>query len=339
MFSSVTWERLSHSIKTALACLVGFLITALFSFDIDQWLIITIIVVMCAQLRVGSVIQKSYMRFLGTLSGSIIALITIILFSDNELAYAFAIAGSAMIFSYIATGEKSYAESGTLGAATVVIILIGQDPTLKIALERFMEISLGILIAAVISQFIFPVHARKHLKQLQSETIKKLKEFYLINQGQESGIENYEEYQNLEEVISQLLIMQRKLSVEAARELMGEEFKKIKFQQLLRTEIGIRRSITFMHYINQRLKSKSGWVQDEKSLKSFQNLVVEILDKAAVLIEKKGNASDYDVIRKNLMLLQSCIKDKNHDFPKSYMYTIEMFVDYLGALVNLLNKH
>src|ERR1700733_10961786 len=104
-------DRIIHSVKTALACLIGFAITKALHFYVDQWLIVTIIVVMCAQISVGSMIKKSYMRFIGTLSGSLVALATLLFFAQNEMAFAIVITIAALFFSYIATGEKNYSEA------------------------------------------------------------------------------------------------------------------------------------------------------------------------------------------------------------------------------------
>ena len=172
-------ERLTHGLKTAFACLIGFILMRAFHPYIDQWLIITIIVVMCAQLSVGSMMQKSYMRFLGTLSGSMIAALTLVIFGINELAFAIVITMGVLFFSIIATSDKNFSESGTLGAVTVVIILINPHPTLIVALTRFVEISLGIVLAALISQFVLPMHASKHLRENQAKTLRKLRTFYL----------------------------------------------------------------------------------------------------------------------------------------------------------------
>jgi uncharacterized membrane protein YccC len=334
-------ERVSHGIKTAFACLIGFGITRLFYFQIHQWLIITIIIVMCAQLSVGSMIQKSYMRFLGTLIGSMIAAFTIFFFPNNETAYAAAVTLSVMFFSYIATGEKFYAEAGTLGAATVVIILIGMNPTLKMAGERFLEISLGILIAALVSQFILPVHARKHLRDLQAKTIRQLREFYLVNQIAGNGVENFEDYQKLEEGIAQLLIKQRKLSTDAARELIGEEFKTIRFQQLLRAERGILRAITIMHYIQQRFKNMDEIFVDKTILKNFEKNISTFLEKIAICVETDNKEKiqlslpDIDAFKKYVFEIESGLSDENLEYVNAYLFSVEMLVDYLKMLLEL----
>jgi uncharacterized membrane protein YccC len=161
-------ERVIHSFKTTLACLIGFAIIKSTHVPFDQWLIVTIIVVMCAQINVGSVFQKSYIRFFGTLAGSLIATIALLVFHDQPWAAAVAVGFSAMLFSFIATMDSPWNDAGTLGVATTAIILMGQNPTIYLASVRTLEISLGILIAALISQFVLPIHARSHLRRTQA---------------------------------------------------------------------------------------------------------------------------------------------------------------------------
>lgn len=329
------WERVNHGIKTALACLIGFAIIRLFSFEISQWVIITIVVVMCAQLSVGSVIQKSYMRFLGTLTGSIIAALTIIFFGQDEVAYATVIALSATFFGYVATGEKTYAEIGSLGVVTVIIILIGKDPTLRSALDRFLEISIGILIAALVSQFFFPVHARKHLRELQAKTIRQLRTFYLVTQVKD--VDRPEDYLKLEEDIAKLLIKQRQLSVEAARELMGEEFKKIRFQQVLRAERGILRSITMMHYINKRFEGMAEVFFDKVVFQEFRENVSVFLEQVATRLEHKEQIQltlpNVAPLENYIYGLEKNVPSQDFKYMSAYLFSIEMLVDYLKMLL------
>lgn len=241
-------DRIIHSIKTAFAVLIGFAITKSVHFPVDQWLIITILVVMCAQMNVGSMLQKSYMRFLGTLLGSFMAGLTLILFGTNPIAIAITVSISTMLFSYIATSQKNYSDSGTLGAVTTTIILIGQNPTLLSAIERCIEISIGIVIAALVSQFILPIHARRNLLINQAQTIRKLSVYYRAIVSADKSEENSANLQILDEAIAKSLINQRKLAVEAARETLRKSYQTEKFQQLLWYEKEILRSIAFISH-------------------------------------------------------------------------------------------
>lgn len=280
-------ERLVHGFKTALACLIGFLIMNLVHFHFDQWLIVTIIVVMCAQINVGSVIQKSYMRFLGTFFGSMIAVCTLLIFGADEFVIALVVILASFIFSYIATSEASYSDSGTLGAVTIVIILVGKNPTVMTAFERFVEISIGIFIAALISQFILPIHARRHLKLLQANTIRQLRAFYLATLLTDQTTENIESYQLLDESIVKSLIKQRKLATDAGREPFGVAFNSKRFKQLLNCEKEILRCITFMHYAYRSSPDTKKVFSNMNLLRDFHDLICQALDKIAECIEVK----------------------------------------------------
>lgn len=281
-------ERVIHGFKTALACLIGFfIIESVHHFHVDQWLLITIIVVMCAQLNVGSVIQKSNMRLLGTLVGSVIAGFTIIVFGTDFISTAIIILLSVFVFSYIATSEKSYSDAGTLGAVTVVIVLVGKEPTLTMAFERFIEISAGILIAALVSQFVLPIHARRHLKLLQADTIRQLRAFYLATLLTDQTTENIESYQVLDELIVKSLIKQRKLATDAEREHFGAVFNVKRFKQLLSCEKEILRAIIFMHYAYRASPDSKKLFSNMNSLREFHDLICQALDKIADCIETK----------------------------------------------------
>ncbi len=258
-------ERSIHSLKTGFACLIGFLLTKLFhSFlQFDQWLIVTIIVVMCAQLSVGSVYFKASIRFLGTTAGSIIAGFTILSFTQNPLIYAGIISLSAIVFSFIATGEKSYSDAATLGAVTTAIILINSNPTILLTLERFLEIAIGLVVATLVSQFVLPINARNHLRRSQSQALHLLAEYYRkVTAQKENGAEAITK---LDDLIVESLNRQRKLEKEAKRELLGTRFDAAHFRRLLECERKLLRTVYFLSQLyhetnlHQLLEKNEAW--------------------------------------------------------------------------------
>lgn len=330
-------ERLTHGVKTALACLIGFGITRVLHFYVDQWLIITIIVVMCAQISVGSMIQKSYMRFLGTLAGSIIAGLTLYFFNQNETAFAIVIAVSVMIFSYIATSEKSFNESGTLGAVTIVIILISQNPTLTLVLERFMEISAGILIATLVSQFVLPMHASKHLRDIQATTLRQLRAFYLATLKSEESKKAAEKYLNLDESIALSLIKQRKLATDSARELFGGVFNQKNFQELLQSEKEILRCIAAMHHIYELSPYAKALFTSEEMQKSFHVRILAAFENISVYIER--SKTEKNISLPDVETVKKCVysKGKNHTreeqiYLDAYLFSAETLIAQLNCL-------
>jgi uncharacterized membrane protein YccC len=281
------YERTIHAIKTALACLLGLIVANLLPFHADQWLIITILVVMCAQINVGSMLTKSSMRLIGTITGTIVAALTLILFGANPTITGAVIAIAAIIFSYIATGETRFSEAGTLGAVTTTVILLGINPTITTAWQRLVEISLGIAVASLVSQFILPIRARDHIQRTQALTMQQLQKFYeIIFIHTDNKTDLYE----ADEAIVKSLSAQRNLAKQASREPFGETFDRSHFNKLLSCEKEIFRSISCMHYAEDMLPAEKNILLKTPVVQHFHQTIYELFAKIAQAItEKKLN--------------------------------------------------
>jgi len=173
-------DHFINAFKTALACLLGFLITHYLHFASSQWIIITILVVMTAQIHFGSAIQKSYLRLVGTLTGAGIAAATLYFYpTQNIFVIDGAIIASAFFFSFLAGMSPSLGQSMTLGSVTVPIILLSSHATLFMAYLRAGEIILGIFIALLVNALVFPIHAKHEFEKLLTKNMKALIEYYL----------------------------------------------------------------------------------------------------------------------------------------------------------------
>jgi uncharacterized membrane protein YccC len=328
-------ERLIHSFKIAVACLIGFLVADYVHFHAYQWIIITILVVMCGHMNVGSMIQKSYMRFLGTIAGSIIAISTLYFFGAHYPISIFVITSSAIFFSFIATSNKNYSESGTLGVVTVTIILIAPDPTLSSGFERFLEISLGILIAALVSQFIFPIHAETNLRRNQATTLRKLHSFYHSVFANRLSVGEITELRNLDEEIAISLIAQRKLASEAKREYVGNLFNLENFRQSLWLEKEILRSIIFMYYAYHATLETKKFIRELNAFQEFNQHLSAALEKLALCIEKRRIET---IFIPNITTLKQDIQEKSIAFPLEQKIYLDSFLFCSEALVARLNK-
>lgn len=268
-------ERLTHSIKTTIACILGLLLAKLTGFSSGQWVVITIVVVMCAQLYVGSVTQKAYLRFLGTTLGCLFAAFIIISLGGSNLAIILAISLSSFIFSYIATGPIDLSTTGTLGAVTTIIIMLGQQPTLSFAAERFLEISVGIFIATLVSQFVLPIHARDHLRRTQATTLEQLRDYYTIVMTRLTDSETID-VSDLEENIVKSLFKQRQLAKESLRE-RGLSFDTTHFMQYFYCERDILRSVSYMHNALVSVKKSGAPFITLPSLRHFNDTILQLL--------------------------------------------------------------
>ena len=337
--ANIDTERLIHSIKTALACLIGYGIFRALDLQTGKWLVITIIVVMCAQINVGGVLQKSYMRFLGTLAGAIISALTILYLGDGLISNAIVVLLSAMLFSAIATSTKSYSDSGTLGAVTVAVILVAPHPTIMDAGSRFLEISCGIIIATLISQFILPIHARNHLRRTQAETIRQIKEYYQHMLTNQQPIETAAQIE-LDGAISKTLIAQRKLATDAKREMIGEKFNIDLFKQSLWYEKEILRSITSMHSAYLASEQAHTIISQIPALSEFHQGTLNALEEIASQIEHQQSENidlpqAHELLKNLNEAAESVMSSPERIHIDSFSFGIQSLIDRITKLSSL----
>lgn len=337
---SIKWfdiERLIHSIKTSIACLLGIAFGEVIGFHASQWIVITIIVVMCAQIYVGSVLQKGYLRFLGTLIGCLFAVIAIIAFGNSDWITAATIGISSFLFSYIATAFENLNYACTLGGVTTAIIMLGQTPTVTSAAERFLEISIGILIATLISQFVLPIHARTHLRRTQVKTLEQIREYYTACIITHSADNEKLRYQDFDENLVKLLSKQRQLASEAIREPLGASFDAQHCIQLLQCEKEIVRSIDFMHNALKNLKHPDIFLGQFPTLQIFNDSVLKSINTIVKVIEAK-HLTETTLYIPSMKPLKEEISKKLTTFSYEELIYIDGFLFSSEILANSLAK-
>lgn len=330
------FERLIHSFKTAIACGIAFLLTKLVGLAADQWIVITVIVVMCAQIYVGSVLQKAYLRFLGTLLGCLLAALTLSAFGSSNLAILGIIALSSFLFSYLATGQESQSYAGTLGAVTTAIIMLGPHPTLLFAAQRFLEISVGILIATLISQFVLPIHARHHLRRAQGETLAELRDFYIDTMTIRTLLA-----QDLDENIVKSISKQRQLAKESARERLDEKFDADHFMQTLYCEKEILRSIALMRNAFTHINNAETSLAKLPELHTFNDAIQQTLNTFINVIESKDSGKEH-IHLPNVTALRDAVQTKfaaptpeQRVYIDGFLFSAEVLTETLAKMASL----
>lgn len=248
-FPKLDSDRLVHSLKTAIALLFGLLLSYLFKLPLQgRWVVITILVVMCAQSRVGAILQKSYMRFIGTVIGAGVASVMLWLIYPNVVFTILILCVATVVFSYIADSPSAWSEAGPLGAVTLIIIVISQNPNFYTVISRFLEINLGIIIALLVSRFIWPLHSRTKLRSILVETLQNLND--LAQQLEDfilaKGGKNEKPQELFENKVLNNIGIQKKLFQEVMRESFGRSNLSLSFKNILDAEREILRCITLM---------------------------------------------------------------------------------------------
>lgn len=290
---------------------------------------------MCAQLYVGSVLQKSYLRFLGTLFGCLFSIAILLLFDRTLFVTGTAILLATFVFSYLATGQENLAYTGTLGAVTTAIILLTPTPTVLFAIQRFSEISVGLLIATLVSQLVLPIHARTHLARTQAATLKQLRELYrqIFIEGKSNN-----DFHDEDEAIVKTLLTQRQLAKESKREPLGSVFNIEDFTQSLYCEREALRAILFMqaaltHLPLSRYTCPAFHTFNE-SIQSALNTIIQAIEKENPKDEHLHALSPHALKRSMEEERQSTTEDERF-YLDGFLFSAEILCSSLTKLANV----
>lgn len=158
--SAATRGVIIQSVRTAIAGVASLYAARLCRLPEDYWASITALIVM--QSNVGATLSASWTRLAGTAVGAIVGAVFIVMWGANTMAFACAVAIAFYLCSILKLGE-----SQRLSTVTVAILmLIGRTSSVWIiALHRFLEVSIGILVAMLISFVLWPSRARESLRK------------------------------------------------------------------------------------------------------------------------------------------------------------------------------
>lgn len=233
--------RVIHSVKTAIGCLIGVVIEKYYNLPSGQWIPITIMVVMSAQTHFGGALRKAYMRFFGTVSG-ILATTAVLYFFGNYISVIFvAVFVVCMIFTYVASSNGDISYAGTLGGVTMLLTLTGQQATIETAMQRGVYIVVGIIIALLVSRFIFPIHARNRFRYHVSTTLRNLQKLY------HKTIQREVDIKLVDIVAKDIYFDQPRLITEAASGSLSFSSNKIFFTEIVNSERQLNRLINLIH--------------------------------------------------------------------------------------------
>ena len=140
-------QVLVHSARTAVTAVTSLLVARLFRLPESYWAPITTLVI--EQSSLGAALAVSWQRFVGTILGSAIG--AIVAYLSGE--YALAFGASVFVLGVLRTLTKSDLNGYRFGAVTVAIVLLvpRTGPPWRIALHRFAEVSIGIVVAVIMA--------------------------------------------------------------------------------------------------------------------------------------------------------------------------------------------
>jgi uncharacterized membrane protein YccC len=148
-----------HAVKTAIAALISILYYRFLGLPEGYWAVLSAVIVM--QANVGGSFKASGSRFLGTAIGALLGVIGVTLLGKSAGAVAIVLMLTILLCAYLKL-EESY----RLASVTVAIVMLagGSEPLL-FGFQRFLDVSVGILIALLVSIVVLPSRAKVYLQQ------------------------------------------------------------------------------------------------------------------------------------------------------------------------------
>jgi uncharacterized membrane protein YccC len=173
ILTRLTTGHLRHAVKTGVAAVACLYVTALFQLPQGYWAAISAMIVL--QSSVGATVNASLNRFAGTAIGAVLGGLFAKLWGGN--VWAFGAAATITVWLCASLGLR---DSYRLASATVAIVMLTSraGSPWAVALHRFLDIALGILVALLITLLMWPSRARDDLRRALAETLRCLEALY-----------------------------------------------------------------------------------------------------------------------------------------------------------------
>jgi uncharacterized membrane protein YccC len=139
---------LVHSVRTAVGASVSMVAARLFTMPQPYWAAVTTIVVM--QSTLGAAWDVSKRRLVGTALGAAAGGIISTLFQPSLIIYGMTLFALGIICATVGWDVSAYRFAG-ITLTIVTLISHAQDPAYVIAMHRFAEVSIGILVALALT--------------------------------------------------------------------------------------------------------------------------------------------------------------------------------------------
>jgi uncharacterized membrane protein YgaE (UPF0421/DUF939 family) len=170
-----------HAMKTALAAIISIVVYQYFDLPRGYWATITALIVMQSNIDTGSLemtLKVASHRLVGTVVGAAVALAILFWIPYNHWQLLVIIFVIILAFTYI----NRYYEGFKLAGVTALIILLlsnHESLTHSFAFIRVTEILLGVIIAVLVTVFIWPYRITDHLQEHRIARLSKIRQLYL----------------------------------------------------------------------------------------------------------------------------------------------------------------
>ena len=154
--------HLRHGVKTGLASLMAFVLAGAIGLEYGYWAALSAVIVM--QISVADSLQMCWYRFSGTAVGAVIGMTVMLIFPDTPLGTCAALFVSAGFCAYMTRYNARY-RMAAITSTIVLLASLGHDGRMGFALERVVEIALGVVCAFGVSVTLWPLRASNALNE------------------------------------------------------------------------------------------------------------------------------------------------------------------------------
>ena len=140
-------QTLQHCARTAMTAVASLLIARVFRLPQSYWAPITTLVI--TQSSLGSTLTVSWQRFIGTVLGASVGAIVASYFGPQSLVFGTSVFLLGLFCAAVQADRSAY----RFGGVTLAIVLLAPqtEPAWQIAFHRFAEVSVGIVVALVMT--------------------------------------------------------------------------------------------------------------------------------------------------------------------------------------------
>jgi uncharacterized membrane protein YccC len=147
LFSPTSTNWLTHSARQAVASAVSLVVARLCKMPEAYWAPITTLIVM--QSTLGAAWASSKFRLIGTALGAAFGVLLANWFSPGIIVFGLAIFVLGLLCALLRLDQSAYRFAGI--TLTIVILVVRPQPHWITGLHRFIEVSLGIGVALVLT--------------------------------------------------------------------------------------------------------------------------------------------------------------------------------------------
>lgn len=164
-----------HSLRVAIALLLGYIVSSLFDIGHSYWILLTIVVILKPAYSLTK--QRNKDRLIGTFAGIIIGLL-ILFFVDNNIAL-FSIMVLCMLISYSFLRIRYLVSVITLTPYLIIFFYFLYPAHLKeLLIDRMLDTAIGSIIAFILSLVLLPQWEHENISGYMKELIRSAKNYF-----------------------------------------------------------------------------------------------------------------------------------------------------------------